>query len=89
MENNFVTLIKIQKVMDTTVDLKNRIRNYIENADERILKIINAIIETEEQGLSQTHKDILDQRLKYHKENPSDGKTWEEIKSSLKEQHGL
>jgi hypothetical protein len=77
--------------MDTTVDLKNRIKNYIENADERILKIINAIIETEseEQGLSQAHKDILDQRLKYHKENPSDGKTWSEIKESLKAQYGL
>ncbi len=77
--------------MDSTVDLKNRIINYIENADERILRIINAIIETEneEQGLSQSHKDLLDQRLKYHKENPSDGKTWEEIKESLKVQYGL
>lgn len=77
--------------MDTIVDLKNKIRSYIENADERILKIINAIIEaeTDEQELSQAHKDLLEQRLKYHKENPSDGKTWEEIKGSLKEQHGL
>ncbi|MFA5620320.1 MAG: addiction module protein [Weeksellaceae bacterium] len=77
--------------MDTIVDLKNKIRSYIENADERILKIINAIIEaeTDEQGLSQAHKDQLEQRLKYHKENPSDGKTWEEIKSSLKKQYGL
>lgn len=69
--------------METTLDLKNRIKNYIENADERILKIINAIIETEEQGLSQSHKEIIDQRLKFHKENPSDGRTWEEIKASM------
>lgn len=77
--------------MGTTVDLKDKIRNYIENADERILKIINAIIEaeTEEQELSQAHKDLLDERLKYHKENPSDGKTWEEVKSSLKTEYGL
>lgn len=71
--------------MDSTVDLKNKIRDYIDIADERILKIINAIIETEteEKGLSQKHKDILDQRLKYHKENPSNGRAWEEIKRSL------
>lgn len=54
--------------MEISLDLKNRIKNYIENADERILKIINAIIETEEQGLSQSHKEIIDQRLKFHKE---------------------
>lgn len=67
-----------------SLDLKNKIRNYIDHADDRILKIINAIIETEEEGLSQGHRNVLDERVKYHKENPSDGKTWEEIKSSLK-----
>lgn len=66
-----------------SIDLKNKIRKYIDHADDRILKIINAIIETEEEGLSQAHWNVLDERIKYHKENPSDGKTWEEIKSSL------
>lgn len=33
--------------MDTTIDLKKKIKDYLENADERILKIIHAIIETE------------------------------------------
>ena len=77
--------------METTIDLKNKIRNYIETADERILKIINAIIETEteETGLSQSHKEILEQRLEFHKNNPTDGKSWEEIKDSLKLRYGL
>ncbi|MET3731112.1 addiction module protein [Moheibacter stercoris] len=77
--------------MDSANDLRNRIRNYIENSDERILKIINALIdsETEEQDVSQSHKELLDLRLKLHKENPSEGKFWEEIKAALETQYGL
>jgi hypothetical protein len=74
--------------MMETVEIKNRIRRYIEHADDRILRIINAIIETEENELSQSHKDILDERLKFHEENPEQGKSWEEIRSSLNEQYG-
>lgn len=74
--------------MDTR-EIKNRIRDYIEHADDRILRIINAIIETEENEFPQSHKKILDERLKYHQENPEDGKSWEEIKSILKKKHEL
>ncbi len=70
-----------------TKEIKNRIRDYIEHADDRILRIINAIIDTEENELPQSHKDILDERLKYHKENPEDGKSWEEVKSLLNKKY--
>ena len=66
-----------------TKEMKERIRDYIEHADDRILRIINAIIDTEENELSQAHKDILDARLKYYQENPEDGISWEEVKSRL------
>lgn len=48
--------------MSTRTELKDRIENYLEYADQRILKIINAIIQAdiEERGLSQSQKDILD-----------------------------
>lgn len=72
-----------------TKEIKNRIRDYIEHADDRILRIINAIIDTEENELSQAHKDILHERLKYHKENPEDGKSWEEVKSLLTKKYGV
>ncbi|UGU14720.1 addiction module family protein [Sinomicrobium kalidii] len=77
--------------MDTSIDLRNRIKKYIEHADERILKIFNAIIETEteEPGLTPSHKEIIDIRLKHHRENPTDGKDWDDIKASLKQQYGL
>ncbi len=67
-----------------TKKIKDRIRDYIEHADDRILRIINAIIDTEENEIPQSHKEIIDERLKYHKENPQKGKSWEEVRSLLK-----
>lgn len=34
--------------METTLDIRKRIHEFIDHADERILRIINAIITTEE-----------------------------------------
>jgi hypothetical protein len=72
-----------------TIEMKNRIRKYLEHADDRILRIMNAIIETEENELPQSHQDILEERLKSHQENPDEGRTWEEVRSSLKNQYGV
>lgn len=72
-----------------TVRIKDRIRNYLENADERILKIINAIIEADENEVLDTHSKILEERLKYHQDNPNKGKSWEEVQDSLEEKYGL
>lgn len=72
-----------------TTHLKERIKIYIEQADERMLKIINAIIEADENEVQDSHKEILEKRLRYHQENPEQGKSWNEIQDSLKEKYGL
>ena len=72
-----------------TREIKNRIRNYIEHADDRILRIINAIIDSEENEIPKSHKKILDERLKYHQDYPEDGKSWEEVKSLLNDRFGI
>ena len=72
-----------------TIAIKNRIQKYIEHADERMLMIINAIIEADENELPKSHKEVLDKRLKYHQENPNEGKSWEEIQDTLKKQYEL
>ncbi len=72
--------------METTINLKKRIHEFIVEADERILRIFNGIIEAEkkeELELSDEHKEILHQRLQKHKENPDSGKSWSEVKKSL------
>ncbi|MDT0645333.1 addiction module protein [Zunongwangia sp. F260] len=72
-----------------TSKIKNRIRDNIEHGNERILRIINAIIETEEKEVPQLPKEILDERWKHHQENPEEGKTWEEVKSVLQKKYGV
>ena len=78
--------------MDTTIDIKKRIHEFIDHADERILRIFNAIITTEEieeEGLSAEHKAILDERLEDHRKNPTSGKPWREVKQELKKEYGI
>ncbi|MEH7889214.1 addiction module protein [Elizabethkingia meningoseptica] len=77
--------------MDNTIDLKKRIHEFIDHADERILKIINAIITSEEteEELNSVHKAILDERLDEHIKNPSSGKPWKELRQELKSEYRL
>lgn len=77
--------------MDTTLDIRNKIHEFIETADDRILKIFSAIIATEEEekGVSEQHRIILEARLKEHQKNPSSGKKWDVVKKSVKEKYGL
>ena len=72
-----------------TLQIKDRIKNYIEQADERMLKIINAIIEADENEVLDSHAEILEKRLRYHEEKLNEGKTWQEVQNSLKGKYGL
>lgn len=78
--------------MENTIDIRKKIHDFIDHADERILRIFNAIINTEEDSkeeLSKEFKAILDKRMQDHKENPTSGKSWADVRNSLKEKHGL
>lgn len=78
--------------MDSTIEIRKKIHEFIDHADERILRIFNAIISTEEieeNGLSADHKAILEERLEEHKNNPTTGKSWGEIKQELKKEYRI
>lgn len=78
--------------MSVAVELKNQVIEKINSADDKLLRMIKALVESyqeEEIGLSKAHKEILEERLKFHQENPKDGKSWEEIKVSLTQEYGL
>lgn len=78
--------------MESVLEIKNRIHHFIENADERILRVINAIVISEEGDdvtLTTEHKTILDERLRDHQENPKDGESWEEVKDELAKEYGF
>ena len=76
-----------------TPDLKKRVLTYIDNADDRLLKLIKALVETyqEEENnyeISEEYRKILDQRLADHKADPGSGKDWEVLKPELRKKYG-
>lgn len=73
----------------TTIEMRNRIKQYVDHADERILKLFTAMVESEEQELSPSLKEELDNRLALHKKNPDSGKSWEELQNELQKKYAL
>lgn len=70
-----------------TIELRENIHRFIDVADERILKIINAIIETEKKEgqpvVPQWFYDELDKRRERHLKGESKSSTWEEVKERI------
>lgn len=82
--------------METRIEIKERIQKSINQADDKLLRMIDTLIEiyqsddtNEKFGLTESECRLLDERLKFHKENPSNGKSWDELKDVLQQQHGL
>lgn len=76
-----------------TLDLKKSVLTYIDNADDRLLKLIKALVETyqEEEDNSEIsigQRKLLDQRLADHKADPDAGKDWKILKSGLRKKYG-
>lgn len=70
--------------MESTSEIKNRIHDYINQADERILRIFDAIISTDEKSTSEIPNslyDELDHRKQRHLNGESKSYSWDEVKS--------
>lgn len=71
----------------STIELRNNIHRFVDEADERILRIINAIIETEKKEEQPTvphwFYDELDKRRERHLKGESKSSTWEEVKERI------
>lgn len=56
-------------------------------ADDRFVNLVYGMIQAdladEDYELSPAHKKLLDERLAAHKANPSQGRSWNAVKSSL------
>lgn len=72
------------------IDIKKELHEYIDTADENLLKAIYEILRAAENvddfEISDEHKRILDERLKAYYANPNDVLTWEEVKSKYGKQ---
>lgn len=73
--------------METTLDIRKKIHEFIDQADERILRIINAIIVTDEeteQISSDSFYEELDKRKERYLKGESKTSTWEEVKTKAR-----
>lgn len=73
-------------MMETTIDLKKKIHEFIDQADERILKIISAIINVEKndeeaQTVPDSFYEQLNKRRERHLKGESKSYTWDEVKT--------
>lgn len=71
----------------STIELRENIHRFIDVADERLLRIINAIIETEKKeeqpSVPQWFYDELNKRRERHLKGESKSSTWEEVKERI------
>ncbi len=70
-------------------ELKNTVINYLEKADEKLLRMIKALIESYEEDsdypdLNENHYKEIDRRREEYLEDPGDSYTWEQVKESIK-----
>ncbi|SMP01848.1 addiction module protein [Chryseobacterium profundimaris] len=75
--------------MDSTLEIRKRIHDFIDIADERILRIINSIIDAEEQednypAVPDWHYDVVNERREKYISGESKSYTWEEVKEKAK-----
>ena len=70
----------------STAIIREEIRQYIEQADDRFLHLVYAMIQAdqnEEVNLTQEQWAELDRRMERHKKGESQSFTWKEVKDKL------
>ncbi|MDW5290856.1 addiction module protein [Formosa sp. PL04] len=72
-----------------TIDLRNTVKEYVNSADVRLLKLMKALAESyqkdeEELSLSENQYQIIDDRRKSHLKGESKSFTWEEVKDNAR-----
>tara|TARA_R110002049_G_scaffold66281_1_gene173168 strand:- start:868 stop:1101 length:234 start_codon:yes stop_codon:yes gene_type:complete len=71
------------------LDLRNTVKEYINTADIRLLKMIKALAETyqndeQELTLSEEQYQIIDKRREAHLKGESKSFTWEQVKQNAR-----
>ena len=72
-----------------TLNLRNTVKEYVNTADTRLLKMIKALAESyqnddEEPSLSEEQYNTIERRRKSHLKGESKSLTWEEVKENAR-----
>jgi putative addiction module component (TIGR02574 family) len=67
------------------IDIKKELHEYIEDADDRLLKLIYGMVLADKQSydIPDWHKDVLNERLEQYEQNPESAISWEELKAKI------
>ena len=70
---------------------RKALAKWILETDENVLNEVEAIynLHSKSQEISDEHKQILEERLKLHIENPNRGRKWNEVKAELSSKYGF
>ncbi|HEX9826578.1 MAG TPA: addiction module protein [Flavobacteriaceae bacterium] len=73
----------------TTLDLRNTVKEYVNRADVRLLKLIKALAESyqndeQELRLSDEQYQMIDKRKEAHLKGESKSFTWEQVKQNAR-----
>lgn len=77
--------------METTA-VRKKIHEFVDKADDRILRILEAIIDTEEAyeaSVPESFYKELDQERELHLNESTSSYSWKEVKERLIDKHGL
>ncbi|WP_299892356.1 hypothetical protein [uncultured Lacinutrix sp.] len=89
MEQKLYIYNKKRKMIMATIDLRNTVKEYINTADVRLLKMIKALAESyqkDEQELTLTEEQyqMIDKRRTAHLKGESKSFTWEQVKQNAR-----
>lgn len=89
MEEKWYLYNKKKEIIMATIDLRNIVKEYINTADIRLLKMIKALAESyqndeQELRLSEEQYQMIDKRRKAHLTGESKSFTWEQVKQNAR-----
>ena len=90
MENKLYLYDKIKEVIMAIIDLRNTVKDYVNRADVRLLKMMKALAETyqndeQELTLSEEQYQMIDKRREAHLKGESKSFTWEQVKENARD----
>ncbi len=89
MEHKLYLYDKKKEVIMATIDLRNTVKDYVNTADVRLLKMMKALAETyqndeQELTLSEEQYQMIDKRREAHLKGESKSFTWEQVKENAR-----
>jgi hypothetical protein len=90
MEQKLYLYDKRKTTIMATTDLRDTVKDYIDTADVRLLKMIKALAESYQNDQQETFTlsgeqyDMIDKRRASHLKNESQSFTWEQVKQNAR-----